>query len=104
MKVWRPGRVLEASVLGAVLLLTAIFVGRWVAANPSLAPIMTLGPNSLVFLLVAYGFICLSATGVGAAGPPRLPVDVHEDRRHQPARHCHRPTGAERPDAGGQPD
>jgi carbon starvation protein len=57
MKVWRPGRVLEASVLGAVLLLTAIFVGRWVAANPSLAPIMTLGPNSLVFLLVAYGFI-----------------------------------------------
>ena len=57
MKIWRPGRVLEASIVGGILLITAVFVGRWVGANPSLAPLMTLSPNTLVFVLVTYGFI-----------------------------------------------
>ena len=33
MKVWRPGRTLEASVFGVVLLLLALVGGRYVAAG-----------------------------------------------------------------------
>lgn len=57
MRVWRPGRVLEASVFGAVLLLGSIFVGRWVAGNPTLGPLLTLNANTLVALIVVYGFV-----------------------------------------------
>src|SRR6202022_3303726 len=57
MKVWRPGKVLEASIFGAILLIASIFVGRWVAQTPALAPLMTLDPNSLVVVMMAYGFI-----------------------------------------------
>src|SRR5436305_1820964 len=57
MKAWRPGRVLEASAIGVVLLIGAVFVGQWVAGNPTLAPYMTLTPNKLVVLMMAYGFI-----------------------------------------------
>ncbi|CAA9399274.1 MAG: Carbon starvation protein A, partial [uncultured Quadrisphaera sp.] len=41
----------------------------------------------------------LGAAGVGAADPARLPLDVHEDRRHRPARAgaAHRPPGAGQP-------
>ena len=34
----RPHRVLEASAIGLVLLVLALYAGRWVAQNPSLAP------------------------------------------------------------------
>ncbi|GAC1318098.1 MAG: carbon starvation protein CstA [Chloroflexota bacterium] len=57
MKVWRPGKVLEASVFGAIVLLGGIFVGRWVAQTPSLAPYMTLDQNALAILMMVYGFI-----------------------------------------------
>src|SRR6266511_214685 len=39
MKKWRPGSVLEASVFGAVMLIAAVFVGRWVANNSFLGPL-----------------------------------------------------------------
>src|SRR3954471_5688131 len=39
----RPGRVLEASAIGIVLLIAALYIGQWVAANPALAPTFTLG-------------------------------------------------------------
>jgi carbon starvation protein len=57
MKVWRPGKVLEASIFGCVMLVGAVFIGRWVAENPTLGPAMTLSANTLVFLMMAYGFI-----------------------------------------------
>ena len=31
----RPGRVLEASAIGLVLLVVALYAGRWVAENPA---------------------------------------------------------------------
>src|SRR5512141_306851 len=34
----RPHRVLEASAMGIVLLIAALYAGRWVAQNPALAP------------------------------------------------------------------
>src|SRR3954470_5356322 len=41
MKVWRPGRTLEASMFGVVLLMTALIGGRYVAQSPLLAPYFT---------------------------------------------------------------
>jgi carbon starvation protein len=57
MKVWRPGKVLEASVFGAVLLIADIFVGRWVAGHPVVGPALTLSQQTLTLLIVAYGFV-----------------------------------------------
>jgi carbon starvation protein len=52
----RPGRVLEASAIGLALLAVALFAGRWVAQNPELAPVFTLGGTTLAFLIMAYSF------------------------------------------------
>src|SRR3954470_5197502 len=56
MRVLRPGRVLEATAIGVVLLLAAIVAGKYVA-DSSLADTFTLSPETLVFCLIAYGFI-----------------------------------------------
>jgi carbon starvation protein len=56
LRVLRPGRVLEASAIGVTLLLTAIALGK-VVQDSSLAGAFTLEPTTLVFCLVAYGFI-----------------------------------------------
>lgn len=52
----RPHRVLEASAIGIVLLMLSLFAGRWVAANPSLAPMFTLTGRTLALLIMAYSF------------------------------------------------
>jgi carbon starvation protein len=52
----RPGKVLEASVLGFVLVLAAIFGGQWVSQSPSWAAAFTLSGGTLAFLLIIYGF------------------------------------------------
>jgi carbon starvation protein len=52
----RPGRVLEASAIGFVLLVVALYVGQWVAQNPGLAPTFTLSGTTLAWLIMAYGF------------------------------------------------
>ena len=52
----RPHRVLEASAIGLVLLLVALLAGRWVAANPALAPTFTLTGKTLALLIMAYSF------------------------------------------------
>src|SRR3954451_20140527 len=56
MRVLRPGRVLEATAIGVTLLLIAIALGG-VVQDSSLADAFTLEPKTLVFCLVAYGFI-----------------------------------------------
>jgi carbon starvation protein len=52
----RPHRVLEASAIGLVLLMVSLFAGRWVAANPALAPTFTLTGRTLALLVMAYSF------------------------------------------------
>ncbi len=52
----RPGRVLEASAMGLVLLAVALYAGRWVAQAPDLAPLFTLSGTTLALLVMAYGF------------------------------------------------
>ncbi|MFD3837477.1 carbon starvation CstA family protein [Streptomyces sp. NPDC058642] len=56
LRVLRPGRVAEVSLIGVALLLFALVAGRWVAES-SWAGAFTLAPSTLVVWLVAYGFI-----------------------------------------------
>ncbi len=57
MKVWRPGRTGEASLIGLVLLLGALVGGQQVAASPTLAPLFTWSPLAIAVALIGYGFI-----------------------------------------------
>ncbi len=57
MKRWRPGKVLEASAIGAVLLMLALVGGRWVAENPGWAAAFTWSGTNLAWAMIAYGFI-----------------------------------------------
>ena len=57
MKIWRPGRTLEASAIGVVLLMMALVGGRYVAQSPVLAPYFTHSGLSLAYGMIAYGFI-----------------------------------------------
>ncbi|MGI9042644.1 MAG: carbon starvation CstA family protein [Gemmatimonadaceae bacterium] len=52
----RPGRVLEATGFGIVLLVLAVYAGQWVAAQPSLAPVFTLQATTIAWLIIGYGF------------------------------------------------
>ena len=57
MKVWRPGRTLEASAVGVALLLLALVGGRWVAESPALAPLFTWSAPTIAYAVIAYGFV-----------------------------------------------
>ena len=57
MKKWRPGKVAEASIAGAVLLIAALVAGGWVANQPTIAGWFTASGPALVWMLMAYGFI-----------------------------------------------
>ncbi|HMA25530.1 MAG TPA: carbon starvation CstA family protein, partial [Gemmatimonadaceae bacterium] len=52
----RPGRVLEASAMGIVLIIAALFVGRWVSVQPSLASAFTLSGGALAVAIMIYSF------------------------------------------------
>ena len=56
MRVWRPGRVGEASAVGAVLLILALVGGGWVASHPIGAAFTHTGP-ALTWMMVGYGFV-----------------------------------------------
>ncbi len=52
----RPGRVLEGSLLGFVLLMAAVIGGRYIASSAFLAPYFTYGPAALAWMIIGYGF------------------------------------------------
>ena len=52
----RPGRVLEASVMGVALVIFVVVAGQWVADSPAWARVFTLSGVTLAFLIIAYGF------------------------------------------------
>ena len=56
MRWLRPHRVLEATLIGLVLLVIALYIGRWVSEDAALAPMFTLSRMSLVWLIMGYGF------------------------------------------------
>jgi carbon starvation protein len=60
MRVFRPGRVGEASAIGVILLLASLYYGRAVAADPLLGPLFTLTGPQLAWGLIIYGAIAAS--------------------------------------------
>jgi carbon starvation protein len=52
----RPGRVLEASLIGVALVLFVVVAGQWVADSPSWSHVFTLSGISLAFAIIIYGF------------------------------------------------
>ncbi len=57
MKVWRPGKVLEATTVGVVLLMLALLGGQWVSTNPSWSAAFTWSGTEISWAIIAYGFI-----------------------------------------------
>ena len=57
MKVWRPGRTLEASAAGVTLMLVALVAGRWVAESAVLAPYFTWSATTIAYAIIGYGFV-----------------------------------------------
>ncbi len=56
MRYFRPGRVLEASLLGVILLLLAVVGGGWIDHNASLRTLFDHGGLTLAWAIIAYGF------------------------------------------------
>ncbi|MBZ5706236.1 MAG: carbon starvation protein A [Acidobacteriia bacterium] len=52
----RPGKVLEASILGFILVMLAIWGGQWASQTPSVARMFTLAAPTLAMLIIIYGF------------------------------------------------
>ena len=53
----RPGRILEMSVIGVVLLMFALFYGQTVSQTPALAALFTFSAETWALILIAYGFV-----------------------------------------------
>lgn len=52
----RPGKVLEISAMGFILVLLAIWGGQWVSQMPLMAQIFTLRANTLAVWIIVYAF------------------------------------------------
>jgi len=52
----RPGKVLEVSVLGFVLVLLAIWGGQGISQSPTLAPLFSLRAQTLAIAIIIYAF------------------------------------------------
>ncbi|MGJ5815919.1 carbon starvation CstA family protein [Paludibaculum fermentans] len=57
LRYWRPGRVLEVSVIGFLLVVASIFGGEWVAHHATFGPMFTLGGMALAIAVIIYGFL-----------------------------------------------
>jgi carbon starvation protein len=56
LRYWRPGKVLECSVIGFVLVMASIFLGQTVSQSAALAPWFTLSGMALAIAIIVYGF------------------------------------------------
>ncbi len=56
-RILRPGRVLEMSVLGFVLLMAALIFGRDVSESATWAPFFNYTGTQLAMILIGYGFV-----------------------------------------------
>ena len=54
---FRPGRVLEATAMGLVLIVVALFVGRAVSENPAMATYFTLTRPAMAIAIMGYGLL-----------------------------------------------
>jgi carbon starvation protein len=56
LRYWRPGRVLEVSIIGFLLVVASIFSGEWVAHHAVFGSWFTLGAMALAICVIIYGF------------------------------------------------
>src|SRR6266481_5307250 len=56
LRLWRPGRVLEGSLLGVTLVLLALLGGGWVDHQPALRPLFDYAAITLAGFVIVYGF------------------------------------------------
>lgn len=56
MRLLRPGKVLETTIIGLILLALALVGGRWVDEHPVIATWFTFTGPQLALMIVAYGF------------------------------------------------
>jgi carbon starvation protein len=56
LRFFRPGRVMEASLLGVALVLFVVVAGQWVAESPSWSKVFTLSGISLTVAIILYAF------------------------------------------------
>jgi carbon starvation protein len=52
----RPGRVLEASLVGVALVLFSVVAGQWIADSPAWSHVFTLSGVALTLAIILYGF------------------------------------------------
>jgi len=56
MRRLRPGKVLETSLLGFILVFASIVGGRWVSESAAVAPCFTYSAGTLALLIIVYGY------------------------------------------------
>jgi carbon starvation protein len=56
LRFFRPGRVLEASLLGVALVLFVVVAGQWVADSPAWSHVFTLSGISLTIAILVYAY------------------------------------------------
>jgi carbon starvation protein len=57
MRYIRPGRVMEGSLIGLVLLFVALWWGQAVAESPTWGPAFTFSKPQLAWMIIVYGFV-----------------------------------------------
>ncbi|MDP9169273.1 MAG: carbon starvation protein A, partial [Acidobacteriota bacterium] len=57
LRYWRPGKVLECSAMGFVLVLASVFGGQWISTSAHWAPIFTLSAMTIALAIIGYGFL-----------------------------------------------
>jgi carbon starvation protein len=55
LRYWRPGKVLECSAIGFLLVLASVFGGQWIAGS-TYAPLFNLSAMALAIAIIIYGF------------------------------------------------
>jgi carbon starvation protein len=61
MRNLRPGRVLESTLIGVVLLLSAVVAGGWIDQHPDLRQWFDYDGPTLALMIIAYGFTAAAA-------------------------------------------
>ena len=57
LRVIRPGRVIEGTILGISLMLAGVAAGSWVGGHPTLSKVFDLQGLTLAWFVIGYGFI-----------------------------------------------
>ena len=57
MRFLRPGKIGEASIIGFVLLILALYFGNHIGADPYWSKVSTISNVNLAYIMIAYGFI-----------------------------------------------